>query len=156
MASAFRWPRVRARGLVLTALLVVVAWVTWRNAGAQRATDSAAVAEWVREAARSAQEDRDAVPAMGGTEPVVASAFAAWVRGAMPPGRAGDPRVEVEPLGGGPFGAGGGEATHRARIDLGGGAAEVDVRWADRASGAPSVVAFWTAAAGPGPAASSR
>jgi hypothetical protein len=159
MAFAFRWPRVRARGLVLTVLLVVVAAVLWRNARDRRAADAGAVAEWIREAARAAQEDRDAPPAMGGTEPVIASAFAAWVRGAMPPGRAGDPRVEVDPLGGGPFGTGDGDATHRARIGFRGGAAEADIRWADRASGVPAMVAFRTAPAdpaAPGPDPASR
>jgi hypothetical protein len=127
MAFALRWPRVRARGLVLTVLLVVVAAVLWRNARDRRAADAGTVAE--------------------------------WIRGAMPPGRAGDPRVEVDPLGGGPFGTGDGDATHRARIGFRGGAAEADIRWADRASGAPAMVAFRTAPAdpaAPGPEPASR
>ena len=36
MRFALRWPRVRARGLVLTALLVVVAALLWRGAREQR------------------------------------------------------------------------------------------------------------------------
>jgi hypothetical protein len=128
MRFALRWPRVRARGLVLTALLVVVAALLWRGAREQREADAGAVEEWIRESARAVQEDRGTVPAMGGTEPVVASAFAAWVRGAVPPGRASDPHLEVEPLGSGPFGSGDGGATHRVLVRLGAQEAVIEVR----------------------------
>ena len=129
----------RPRGLFLTAMIVVVAALAWRGAKAQREADTAAVAAWVLEAVRDAQADRSAAPAFGATEPVVAGALAAWVRGAMPAGAAGDARVAVTALGGGPVGAGGGEGTHRASLELRGSRAEVDVRWS---AGSPSIVAF--------------
>jgi hypothetical protein len=39
--------------------------------------------------------------------------------------------VDVVPVGGGPFGAGDGEATHRATIELLGARGEADVHWAE-------------------------
>jgi len=138
------WARriLRPRGLVLTVLLVVVAALLWRGAKAQRAADASAAAAWLLEGVRAAQEDRDATPSLGATEPVVASAFATWVRSALPPGEAGDARIDVTVLGSGPFGGGDGDATHRAVLRLRGARAEADLLWS---ASAPAVVAFRSA-----------
>ena len=129
----------RPRGLLLTAMIVVAAALIWRGAKAQREADASAVAGWMLEAVRAAQEDSPAAPPLGASEPVVAAAFASWVRSSLPPGVAGDARVTVVPLGGGPFGAGDGDATHRASLELRGNRAEAEVRWSP---GSPAVTAF--------------
>jgi len=131
----------RPRGLILTGTIVVAAALMWRGEKSRREAEVAGVAEWMLETVRAAQEADAAAPSMGATEPVVAGAVASWVRASMPRGEAGDATVTVETLGGGPFGAGGGDATHRASLELRGRVAEVDVRWS---AGSPSIVAFRT------------
>jgi hypothetical protein len=128
MPSLFRrW--FRPRGLILTLMLVLVASLIWRNQRMQREADSAAVADWVRDAAMAALANRDAPVSLGATEPVVASAFLSWVRTNVPKDRATEVRVSVETIGRGPFGAGDGVATHRADVQLPGARAEADVHW---------------------------
>lgn len=131
--------RLRPRGLFLTAMIAVVAVLVWRGAGAQRQAGSAEVAAWLRDRVIACQDRPDAVPPLGVTEPVVASSFAAWVRGALPEGVAGEASVAVTPVAGGLLGAGSGEATHRAVLRLRGAAAEADVHWAE---GGAAIVAF--------------
>jgi hypothetical protein len=143
-----RRPALRPRGLVLTALVAAVAWILWHNASGQRAASSQAVGEWVRSAARAAQADRGSDPPMGATEPVVSGSFASWVRGAVPADSAGEARVTVEPVGDGPFGGGGGEATHRVRVEMRGEHAEADVRWSPDA---PAMTGFRRGERAPAP-----
>jgi len=129
----------RPRGLILTATIVVAAALMWRGEKSRREADAAGVASWMLEAVRAAQEADSAAPSMGATEPVVAAAVASWVRASMPRGEAGDATVIVQSLGGGLFGAGDGNATHRASLELRGRRAEADLSWS---AGSPAIVAF--------------
>jgi hypothetical protein len=126
----------RARGLVLTVTIVVAATLIWRGARVQRAAEVQAVAAWTADSVRAVARDLDAVPALGGTEPVVVRAISAWLREAAPPGIAADVRVDVVPLGGALLGGGGGDATHRATVEVRGTRAELDVRWTPGEGGA--------------------
>ena len=142
----------RPRGLVLTVTVVVAATLIWRGAQVQRAADVQAVAAWAADSVRAVARDLDAVPALGGTEPVVVRAISAWMREAAPPGIAADVRVEVVPLGGGLLGGGDGDATHRATVEVRGQRAELDVRWTRGEGGAAghgAVTAFRMPGSGP-------
>jgi hypothetical protein len=66
----------------------------------------------------------------------VVRAISAWLREAAPPGIAADVRVDVVPLGGALLGGGGGDATHRATVEVRGTRAELDVRWTPGEGGA--------------------
>lgn len=136
----------RPRGLVLTVTIVVAAALIWRGARLQRAAEVDSVGAWTADAIRAVARDLDAVPDLGGTEPVVVRAISAWLREAAPPGIAADVRVDVVPLGGALLGAGsGGDATHRATVEVRGKRAELDVRWTpgeDAAAGRGVVTAF--------------
>jgi len=124
-----RW--LRPRGLILTVMIVAVGAMIWRNQRVQRESDAVRAADRVRSTVVAAQADRGNAFEVAGTEPVVAGVVASWVRAVVPEGRAVEPRVDVVPVGGGPFGAGDGEATHRATIELLGARGEADVHWAE-------------------------
>lgn len=119
----------RPRGLVLTVTIVVAAALIWRGARLQRAAEVESVGAWTADAVRAVARDLDAVPDLGGTEPVVVRAISAWLREAAPPGISADVRVDVVPLGGAVLGGGDGDATHRATVEVRGKRAELDVRW---------------------------
>lgn len=139
--SLRRW--LRPRGLILTVMIVLVGAMIWRNQRGQREADAALAAAWVRSTVVAAQADRGGAFVLAGTEPLVAGVLAAWVRSVVPEGRAVEPRVTAVPVGGGPFGAGDGEATHRATVDLLGSRGEADVHWA----GGRGAITAWRALA---------
>jgi hypothetical protein len=136
-----RW--LRPRGLILTVMIVAVGAMIWRSQRVQREADAARAADWVRSTVVAAQADRGGAFVLAGTEPLVAGVLAAWVRSVVPEGRAVEPRVTAVPVGGGPFGAGDGEATHRATVDLLGSRGEADVHWA----GGRGAITAWRALA---------
>jgi hypothetical protein len=136
-----RW--LRPRGLILTVMIVAVGAMIWRSQRVQREADAARAADWVRSTVVAAQADRGGAFVLAGTEPLVAGVLAAWVRSVVPEGRAVEPRVTAVPVGGGPFGAGDGEATHRATVELLGSRGEADVHWA----GGRGAITAWRALA---------
>ena len=123
-----RW--LRPRGLILTVMIVAVGAMIWRNQRGQREADAALAADWVRSTLVAAQADRGGAFAVPGPEPWGAGVRGAWVRSVVAAGGAAAPRVTAVPVGGGPFGAGDGEATHRVTVELLGSRGEADVHWA--------------------------
>lgn len=121
--------RFRPRGLILTAMIVLVGAMIWRSQRSRNEADAALAADWVRSTVLAAQADRGREFEVAGTQPVVAGALASWVRSTVPEGRAVEAKVSVTALGAGPFGAREGDATHRAAIDLLGSRAEADLHW---------------------------
>lgn len=143
------WPQsrfFRPRGMVLTVALVVAATLIWRGQQVRRAADVQAVAAWTADAVRAVARDLDAVPDLGATEPVVVRTISVWIREAAPPGIAADVRVDVAVLGRSLLGGSdGGDATHRATVEVRGERAELDIRWTPGEGGAAgrgTVVAF--------------
>ena len=128
----------RPRGMVVTVTMVVAALLLWRGESARRASEAGQVADWVREAVRQARTGGDEPMRLGDSEPVVASAFGAWVRSSAPEGTAGDAGVRAEALG---SRSGDGAGTHRVEVTVGGRRAELRVEWADGGS-PPRAVAF--------------
>lgn len=110
-------------------MIVVVGALIWRNQRAQNEADAAMAADWVLDTVFAAQADRGKAFEVPGTEPVVASALASWVRSAVPGDSSVQATVTVVALGTGLFGAREGDATHRATIELRGSRAEADVHW---------------------------
>ena len=119
----------RPRTLVLSALMLVAAWLIWRQSREQATAGRQAVAQWVEDAVHSAAATRDAPLALGGTEPVVADALAAWVRSAQPANVLGDPTIEVAVIPKDMFGGSSGAATHRVTVQLRGQQATLLVEW---------------------------
>ena len=126
-----RW--FRPRGLILTAMIVLVGVLIWRNQRARNEADVAMAADWVLDTVLAAQADHGKAFEVPGTQPVVASALASWVRSAVPADSSIQATVTVVSLGSGLFGARDGDATHRATIELRGSRAEADVLWREDA-----------------------
>ena len=66
----------RPRALVLTGLIILTAWVIWRQSRDQAVAGQATVATWVQNAVRDAAADRERLPAMGETQPIVVESLA--------------------------------------------------------------------------------
>ena len=126
------WRRIRPRAIILSATVAVAAVLIGRGASQRREAEAGAVAEWVRGAVIEAQGP-DA-PELGRTEPLVGDAFASWVRGRGGQDRVKGAAIEVTPIGAWDASRSGG-ATHRARVSVGGSAAEVEVAWDAGAAG---------------------
>jgi hypothetical protein len=121
----------RPRTLILGGLIILAAWVIHAQSRDQARAGQEGVAAWVQACVRAAAAERDRAPAMGATEPIVAEAFAAWVRQAQPEGVAGDAALTVVPLRQEFFGDGS-AATHRVDMALRGAQATLTVVWDGR------------------------
>lgn len=114
---------------MLTALIILGAWVIARQSREQAAAGQGAVAAWVQNAVRTASADRTGPSGLGGDAPaILADAFSQWVWGAQPVGIASEADVTVTSLRESMFG-GGGEATHHAHIHLRGQRAALTIVW---------------------------
>lgn len=120
----------RPRSLILTALIILGAWVIARQSREQAAAGQGAVTAWVQSAVRAAAADRSGPAGLGDDVPaVLADAFSEWVWSAQPAGIASDADVTVTSLRQELFGRGGAEATHHADISLRGKRAALTIVW---------------------------
>lgn len=118
----------RPRTLVLTALILVAAWMVWKQSREQAIAGTQHVSAWLQEAVREAADQRDVPPRMGETHDLVREALAEWVRAAVPEHVAPNVRVDTASLRDDTW-ALHPEATHRALVTLQGKQLAVFVVW---------------------------
>jgi hypothetical protein len=119
----------RPRALIFSVLIFGAGYVIFAQARQQKVDAQAAVAAWLQDAVRRAEERRDGPFLLGSTEPLAAEAFAGWVRDAVPANIATDAMIMVTPTGQSFFGGDDRGITHQAVITLRKARATMGIRW---------------------------
>ncbi len=119
----------RPRALIFSVLIFGAGYVIFAQAREQKVAAQSAVAAWLQDGVRRAEERRDGPFLLGGTEPLAAEAFAGWVRDAVPANIATDAVIEVTPMGQSFFGGDDRGITHQAVLTLRKARATIGIRW---------------------------
>lgn len=142
----------RPRALIFSVLIFGAGYVIFAQARQQKVDAQAAVAAWLQDAVRRAEERRDGPFLLGTTEPLAAEAFAGWVRDSVPANIATDATVEVTATGQSFLGGHDRGITHEAVVTLRKARATLGIRWQQgpgKPAGDGAVVEFVPAAAVP-------